>query len=160
MSAPPEATPAPAPAAPTRRLRPGRQAVIGLGAMALVLFLISAISIVSNERQGLRVALLSPRRVQPGEGVRWTVSVRDTAGAATAVRFDFGDGTAVEPVRDRPPPSCDPDHPATSESFDLDHVYPLPGVYTAKAMVTSGGCGAAVERAETIRTITVKVLRS
>ena len=142
-----------------RRPRPGRQAVIGLGAIALVLFAISALSIVSNSRQGLRVTLLSPRRAEPGDTVRWTVSVRDTAGWANSVRVEFGDGQAAEPVRDRPTPACDPTRAATTESFAVDHVYPVAGVYTAKAVAVSGGCGAPVERAETVRTVTVKPLR-
>ena len=135
--------------------RSGRQAVVGLGAIAVVLVAVAVLASVSNSRKGLRVDVLSARRAEPGDPLAVTVSVRDTAGVLTGLVVDFGDGS---PARRVSRTDClgAAGGPST-ESVDFDHAYPA-GVYTIRARATTG-CTDRSETAEAIRTVRIKQLR-
>ena len=135
-----------------------RQAVIGLGAMAIVLAVIVILALRGADERGLRVDVLSTRRAEPGEQVDVTISVRDNFGFVKRVEVDFGDGNRAEPVVQDPSGECRTDF-ARTENFDFTHVYEGRAPYTVKATVTSGGCGSEDEKVEAIRTIDVKPLR-
>ena len=140
--------------------RSSKQAVVGLGAMALFLVVVVLISSRGAADRELRADVLSTRRAEPGETVDITVSTRDRFGIVTAVEVDFGDGTPVvvdkQVVTDA---DCRSEF-ARSDSFDFRHTYDgIEGPVTVRAKVTSGGCGASIERVTAIRTIVVKPLR-
>lgn len=133
---------------------PTRQALIGLGAIAIVLVAISIIAAVGNRAQGLRADILSARRTEPGTSETFTISVRDTAGRVQSVAIDFGDGRVEElDVGDVPCRS------PLSRSFDVDHAFDFTGFSSVTAEVVTGGCGASTERVEAIRTIEVRPVR-
>jgi hypothetical protein len=133
-----------------------RQTAVLLGAIAVVLGIISGIAILGNTRPGARADLLSPRRAEPGELVEFRVSVRDTEGAVGAVAIDFGDGN-VEHLEITAAPECGG---PTTQDFEVAHTYNRAGVFTARATVRTGGCGASSETAEAVRTVSVRPLRS
>ncbi|MGI8792818.1 MAG: hypothetical protein ACR2H3_06555 [Acidimicrobiales bacterium] len=155
MSLVDEPTVAPEPT--TRRGSAGRQTVIGLGAIVVVLAVIVAIALVGGSSRQLRADVLSGRATEPGAELDVTISIRDTAGRLQRVEVDFDDGNSVVAV-DNPPESSCAEEPFT-QNVDLRHTYLDPGIYTVRAVVVSGGCGARVERAEAVRTIKVKALR-
>ena len=134
-----------------------RRAAIELGLLACILALLTLIVVVAADgasRRTLRVDVLSARRAEPGELLTITISTRDNSGIPARVDVDMGDGhrEVIEPDL-RP---CSDSEPR-SESFDLEHSFPTPGVYTVRATVTSEGCGPR-ERKTAIRTIVVKPL--
>ena len=134
--------------------RSSKQALIGLGALALVLIAIAVLASSGNTRQGLRADVLSARRTEPGTKETFTISVRDTKGRVQSVHVDFGDDRAEDlPVPDRP---CEE---PLSADFDVEHAFDFTGFSTVVATVTTGGCGAERERVEAVRTIEVKDLR-
>jgi hypothetical protein len=134
--------------------RSSRQALIGLGAIALVLIGIAVLAANGNEAQGLRADVLSARRTEPGTTEPFTVSVRDTEGRVQSVHLDFGDGRAEDlPVDDRP---CT--KPLTAD-FHAEHAFDFTGFSTVIATVVTGGCGAEREEVEAVRTIEVRNLR-
>ncbi len=132
-----------------------KQAVAGLGAMALVLVVVAVLAIQGNSRRGLRADILSARRAVPGAEVAVTVSARDTRGVVTGVEVDFGDGSP----RGRVDRDCGGATPGpTSETFDFTHRYDFRGVATITAVVTSG-CTDGDEQVEVIRTIEIKPVK-
>lgn len=132
-----------------------RQTAVLLGAIALVLAVISAIAIFGNTRPGARADILGPRRAEPGERVEYRISVRDTQGVVTAVSLDLGDGVERD-LEVVPQEDCDG---PTTQDFELTHTYEERGVFTARAKVTTAGCGAPQETVEAVRTISVRPLR-
>ena len=134
--------------------RSSKQALIGLGAIAVVLVGIAITAAVGNRAQGLRADILSARRTEPGTSETFTISVRDTAGRVQSVEIDFGDGRVEElDVGDLPCRS------PLSRSFDVDHAFDFTGFSSVTAEVVTGGCGASTERVEAIRTIEVRTVR-
>jgi hypothetical protein len=127
---------------------------VGLGTFAVVLFVIAALAANANRSHGLRVDVLSARRTEPGTAETFTVSVRDTKGAVRAVRIDFGDGRVEDLPVGRP--AC---VAPLSRTFDVEHAFDFTGYSTVAAVVETGDCGAATERAEAIRTVQVKTVR-
>lgn len=134
--------------------RSSRQALIGLGAIAVVLVAIAVIASLGNRDQGLRADVLSARRTEPGTVETFTVSVRDTAGQVESIEVDFGDGRVEE--LDVPDEPC---KVPMSRSFDVDHAFDFTGFSTVVARVVTGGCGAPTERVEVIRTVEVRAVR-
>ena len=134
--------------------RSSKQALIGLGAIAVVLITVAVIASFGNRAQGLRADILSARRTEPGTTETFTISVRDTAGLVQSVEVDFGDGRVEE--LDIPEQSC---RSPLSTSFDVDHAFDFTGFSSVTAEVVTGGCGAETERVEAIRTIEVKTVR-
>ena len=134
--------------------RSSRQAIALLGAVIVVLGGIVVLSSRANDRQGLRVQVVSPRRTEPGVVAPYSISVNDTKGRVTAVRVDFGDGR----VEDLPLAGEACGEPLVRE-FDLEHAFEFTGFSTIAAVVETGGCGADAERVEAIRTVEVKPLR-
>lgn len=136
-----------------------RQAIVGLGLIAIVLVAIVVVATRGASDRGLRADVLSTRRAEPGETVTVTVSTRDTFGVVTHVSVDFGDGETTQAVdREVPASECRSEF-AKSASFDLDHAYADRGVFTVRATVRSAGCGAPAEEVVAVRTIEVKPLR-
>ena len=134
--------------------RSSKQALIGLGSLAVVLIAVAVIASAGNRAQGLRADVLSARRTEPGRAETFTVSVRDTAGKVQSIEVDFGDGRVEElEVPDGPCRS------PLSSSFDVEHAFDFTGYSTVIASVVTGGCGASTERVEAIRTIQVKAVR-
>lgn len=131
-----------------------RQALIGLGSLAVVLIGIAFLAASGNDAQGLRADVLSARRTEPGTTETFTVSVRDTEGQVESVEVDFGDGRVEELEVDDAP--CE--KPIT-RTFDVDHAFDFTGFSTVVATVVTGGCGARSERVEAIRTIEVREVR-
>lgn len=131
-----------------------RQSALLLGAIAVVLFVIAGIAIFGNTRPGARAEILGPRRAEPGEVVPYRISVRDTEGVLRRIELEFGDGddTVYEPDET---PECD--GPSTQD-VEIDHTYERRGVFTARARVTTGGCGAATEVIDAVRTVSVRPL--
>lgn len=132
-----------------------------IGVAVLMLGAIVAIALVSNARRGgLRADILGPRRVEPGERVDYRIAVRDTGGTVQRVEIDFGDGESAVPVRAMRPgtPCAEVDEP-TAADVDVSHTYTRRGVFTARVVVETGGCGTRVEEVEAIRTVDVKPLR-
>ncbi|MEA3078052.1 MAG: hypothetical protein QOF60_2960 [Actinomycetota bacterium] len=134
--------------------RSSKQALVGMAGFLVVLFTIAFVSARANHTHGLRVDVLSARRAEPGDTIPVTISVRDTEGRVEAVRVDFGDGR-VE-TQAVPNAAC-----ATplSQDVDLTHHFDFTGVSTVTARVTTGGCGAATETVEAIRTIEIRRVR-
>jgi hypothetical protein len=131
-----------------------RQALIGLGAIAVVLVVVAVLAASGNRAQGLRADILSARRTEPGTTETFTISVRDTAGKVRSVEVDFGDGRVEElDVGDEPCTS------PLSRGFDVDHAFDFTGYSSVTAVVVTGGCGAKTERVEAIRTIEVRTVR-
>jgi hypothetical protein len=132
-----------------------------IGVVVLMLAAIVAIALVSNARRGgLRADILGPRRVVPGERVDYTIAVRDTGGTLQRVEIDFGDGESAVPVRAlQPGTECAEVDEPTAADVDVSHTYTRAGVFTAKIVVQTGGCGTRVEEVEAIRTIDVRPLR-
>lgn len=139
--------------------RSAKQALIGLGALTLLLVGIVVVSLTGNDERGLRAQVLSTRRAEPGETVDITVNANDTFGAVKRVEVDFGDGHDNEVVEQDPGEECRSDF-ARAETFDFSRTYVGEGVVTVKATVTTGGCGAQEETVEAVRTITIKPLRA
>ena len=137
------------------RRAPFRQAAILLGAIALVLIVISVIAMFGNTRPGARADILGPRRSEPGERVDYRVSVRDTEGVVQRVVLDFGDG-ARRVVTSTDERDCG--GPAARD-VEIPYTYEQQGVFTARAEVTTGGCGAPTETVHAVRTIRVRSLR-
>jgi hypothetical protein len=134
--------------------RSSRQALVLLGSFVVVLVVIVLLSSRANDDTGLRVQVVSGRRTEPGAVAPYSVTVNDTKGRITAVRFDFGDGRVEDlPVEDE---ACG--EPLVRE-FELEHAFEFQGFSTIAAVVETGGCGAEPERVEAIRTIEVKPLR-
>ncbi len=134
--------------------RSTRQALIGLGGIALFLTAIVVLASRANVVTGLRADVLSTRRTEPGAVEKFTVSVRDTKGRVTKLRVDFGDGR-VEDVDI-------PDEPCRSplvREFTIEHAFDFTGFSTVAAQVTTGGCGGGTEEVEAIRTIEVRAVR-
>ena len=134
--------------------RSSKQALIGLGAIAVVLVTVAVIASFGNRAQGLRADILSARRTEPGTTETFTISVRDTAGQVQSVEVDFGDGRVEE--LDVPEQPC---KSPLSRSFDVDHAFDFTGFSSVTAEVVTGGCGAETERVEAIRTIEVRTVR-
>ena len=134
--------------------RSSRQALIGLGALAVVLIAVAVIASFGNRAQGLRADILSARRTEPGTTETFTISVRDTAGQVQSIEVDFGDGRVEELDVDEEP--C---RSPLSRSFDVDHAFDFTGFSSVTAEVVTGGCGAPTERVEAIRTVEVKAVR-
>ena len=134
--------------------RSSKQALIGLGAIAVVLVAVAVIASFGNRAQGLRADILSARRTEPGTTETFTISVRDTAGRVQSIEVDFGDGRVEE--LDVPEGPC---RSPLSESFDVDHAFDFTGFSSVTAEVVTGGCGASTERVEAIRTVEVKTVR-
>ncbi len=142
-----------------------RQALLLLGGITLVLAAIVGIAIFGNTRPGARADILGPRRAEPGEVVEYRVSVRDTDGILRRIEFDFGDGTNTVHEAE---PGTEADVEAAAELCDgpnaedvvLPHTYERRGVFTARATVTTGGCGAPTEVVEAVRTVSVRPLRT
>ena len=140
--------------------RSSKQAVVGLGAMALFLVVVVLISTRGAADRELRADVLSTRRVEPGETVDITVSTRDRFGIVTSVEVDFGDGTPKASDKQVVTAAECRSEFARADSFDFRHTYDgFTGPVTVRATVVSGGCGAPVERVTAIRTIDVKPLR-
>jgi hypothetical protein len=134
--------------------RSSKQALIGLGALAVVLVGIAVLAAHGNGAVGLRVDVLSARRTEPGTTETFTISVRDTAGRVQSVHVDFGDGQATDlPVDER---SC---VKPLSTKFDVGHAFGFTGFSSVTAKVATGGCGAKRETVEAIRTIEVRKVR-
>ena len=134
--------------------RGAKQAIVGLGAMALVLVAIVILASRGADDHGLRAQVLSTRAAQSGELVDVTVSVSDDFGSVARVEVDFGDGERA-PVVDKEPTACRSDF-ARAETFDFTHTYRGVGPVTVRATVVSGGCGAPEERVVAVRTIDIK----
>ena len=134
--------------------RSSKQALIGLGALAVVLVGIAVTAAFGNRAQGLRADILSARRTEPGTTETFTVSVRDTAGRVQSVKVDFGDGRVEE--LDVPDEPC---RSPLTRSFDVEHAFDFTGYSSVTAEVVTGGCGAATERVEAIRTVEVRTVR-
>jgi hypothetical protein len=138
--------------------RSSKQAIVGLGAIALFLVLVVIVSTRGAADRELRADVLSTRRAEPGETVAITISTRDRFGVVTDVDVDFGDGEHARPVR-RPVTGCNSEF-AHADSFDFHHAYTgIEGAITVRATVVSQGCGAPREQVTAIRTIEVKPLR-
>jgi hypothetical protein len=137
-----------------------KQAIVGLGAIAAVLVLITIISSRGAADRELRADVLSTRRAVPGETVDITISTRDRFGIVTRVEVDFGDGTP-KAVDEQAVTAADcRSEFARADNFDFRHTYEgFEGPVTVRAVVVSGGCGAPEERVTAIRTINVKPLR-
>lgn len=135
-----------------------KQALIGLGALAAFLVLVSVIATRGNNAQGLRADVLSARRTEPGSEVVITISARDTEGLVQRVEVDFADGTPPA-VRELEPDCTALVADGTTQTFDFPHRFAEEGTYTVKAVVRTGGCGARPEQVEAIRTMQVKPLR-
>lgn len=131
-----------------------RQALVGLGALAVILFGIAALASTANTGKGLRVQVLSARRTEPATREPFTVSVNDTRGAVTSVRIDFGDGR-VEQLRVDPQPCRQP----LVRQFTVEHSFDFTGFSTVSATVETDGCGAGPESVEAIRTVEVREVR-
>ena len=137
-----------------------KQAIIGLGAMALFLVVVVLISSQGAADRELRADVLSTRRAEPGETVDITISTRDRFGIVTSVEVDFGDGTPKASDKQVATAQDCRSEFARSDSFDFRHAYDgFTGPVTVRATVVSGGCGAPVERVTAVRTIDVKPLR-
>lgn len=138
-----------------------RQALLLLGGITFVLAVIVGIAIFGNTRPGARADILGPRRAEPGEVVEYRVSVRDTDGILRRIEFDFGDGTDTvhEAASDAEAEAELCDGP-NAEDVVLPHTYERRGVFTARATVTTGGCGAPTEVVEAVRTVSVRPLRT
>ena len=134
--------------------RSSRQALIGLGAVAVLLVAIAVLASYGNRAQGLRADVLSARRTEPGTTETFTISVRDTDGQVQSIQVDFGDGR----VEDLPIPEAPCRSPLT-RAFDVEHAFDFTGFSTVAATVVTGGCGARAERVEAIRTIEVRAVR-
>src|SRR3954452_2994052 len=114
-----------------------KQALIGLGAIAIVLVGIAVLAAHGNGVVGLRVDILSARRTEPGTTETFTISVRDTQGRVQSVHVDFGDGQATDlPVEQQP---C---VKPLATKFDVDHAFGFTGFSSVTARVATGGCGA------------------
>ena len=131
-----------------------KQAVLGLGFFALVLFGIAFVASNANGDQGLRVVILAGRRAEPGTATPITVTVRDTKGAIQAVRVDFGDGHIEEPAVPNEP--C---RAPLTQKFDFSHAYGFTGFTTVKATVVTGACDTRTETASALQTIEVKKIQ-
>ncbi|HUP85078.1 MAG TPA: hypothetical protein VM143_05360 [Acidimicrobiales bacterium] len=134
--------------------RSSRQALIGLGGMAVVLFAIAFLAAGANHRQGLRVDVLSARRTEPGTVETFTISVRDTSGKVRSVSVDFGDGP-VERLDVADQRCVEP----MTRTFDATHAYEFTGYSTVEATVVTGGCGSKTEKVQAIRTIQIRPVR-
>jgi hypothetical protein len=134
--------------------RSSRQALVGLGALAVILVVIAVLAAHGNGVVGLRVDVLSARRTEPGTIETFTISVRDTEGRVQSVHVDFGDGQATDVPVD--PQGC---VKPLSTKFDVEHAFDFTGFSTVTARVATGGCGGKRESVEAIRTIEVRKVR-
>ena len=140
---------------PARRL--SKTAAVELGGLALVAAVLVIIVVLAREgadNRRLRVDVLSPRRAEPDTTVTVTVTARDDEGRAQGADLDFGDGH-TDRIRGVTPCASGP----TTRTFDFEHDYELPGVYTMRAVVESESCTSDGERSTAIRTIEVKPRR-
>jgi len=99
---------------------------------------------------GLSVELWPYTDAYAGKPMDWKVKAYDPAGRLLRIEISFGDGTksVYEPTS-----ACGE---GTAEKKFFGHAYAEAGYYTAKATVTTGGCGAETET--TTVTSGVKVL--
>lgn len=144
------------PAAPRKR-RLSKIAAVELAGMALVAALLAGIVLLAREgadNRRLRVDVLSPRRAEPDTLVSAAVTARDDDGSAQSVELDFGDGHNEDAIGDA---TC-VTGPST-RTFEFEHRYEIPGVYTLRAVVESRTCSSEAERSTGIRTIEVKPRR-
>jgi len=139
-----------------------RQSAILFGGIVVILAVIATIAIFGNSRPGARADILGPRRAEPGEVVEYRISVRDTDGVLQRIELDFGDGEEAVHGGENlgAQPGSDACAGPSSEDVVLPHTYERRGVFTARATVTTGGCGAATEVVESVRTVSVRPLRT
>ena len=135
-----------------------REALIGLGAITLVLIGITVLAYRGSQARALRADVLSVRRAEPGENVAITISARDNSGAVADVAVDFGDGHMASPIVADAATACRSDF-ARTERFDFEHTYERSGVFTVRSVVRSEGCGSTPEQRTATRTVEVKALR-
>ena len=83
-----------------------------------------------------------------------TVTARDDEGRAQGADLDFGDGH-TDRIRAVTPCTSD----ATTRSFDFEHQYESPGVFTLRAVVQSQNCEYDDKTSSTKRTIEVEARR-
>lgn len=135
--------------------RSAKQAVLGLGALTIVLISIVVVASMGGGARGLRADVLSQRRSAPGEQIPVSVAVRDTKGMVRSVVVDFGDDSSSGATIDASRPCVAP----VAETFDFTHRYDdFDSTFTIRATVVTGGCGARTETVEAIRTIRVKAI--
>jgi hypothetical protein len=131
-----------------------RQALIGLGALAVVLGVIAFLAANASNDVGLRVQVLSARRTEPGTREPFTITVNDTKGAVKSVRVDFGDGRVEDlPVEEQP--CTEP----LIRQFTVEHAFDFTGFSTVSAKVETDGCGDGPEKVEAIRTVEIREVR-
>lgn len=126
--------------------------------MALVAALLAGIVLLAREgaeNRRLRVDVLSPRRAEPDTLVSAAVTARDDEGSAQDVELDFGDGHNADASGDDAACVSGP----STRTFEFEHRYEIPGVYTIRAVVESRTCSSEAERSTGIRTIEVKPRR-
>lgn len=97
---------------------------------------------------GLAVELYPYDTAKAGAEMSWKVKAYDTSGKVTSITVHFGDGSSKTYA---PGTGC-----GEAVKQLAPHTYATAGTYTAKATVTTGGCGAATET-KTV-TASVKVL--
>lgn len=88
---------------------------------------------------GLSVELWPYDTARAGAEMNWKVKAYDTSGRLVSVVVHFGDGTSKTYAPEEP---CGAD--VNVKKF-FPHTYAKAGTYAAKAVVTTGGCGAATE---------------
>ena len=88
---------------------------------------------------GLSVELWPYTDAYAGKSMDWKVKAYDPAGRLLRIDLLFGDGTKSVYAPEMP---CGE---GTAVKKFFSHVYAKAGTYTAKATVTTGGCGAATE---------------
>ncbi|MFN2624805.1 MAG: PKD domain-containing protein [Mycobacteriales bacterium] len=109
--------------------------------------------------QPLRVNVRArPETAPPGDPVNVIVKVSDGDGQILGIRVDYGDGASD--ARNRPPQCPSPSSGersgnSTNRTVHFQHRYAAAGTYTITAVVRTGGCGAADERASARTTATI-----
>lgn len=88
---------------------------------------------------GLSVEFWPYDTARAGAEMNWKVKAYDTSGRLLSVVVHFGDGTSKTYAPEEP---CGAD--VNVKKF-FPHTYAKAGTYSAKAVVTTGGCGAATE---------------
>lgn len=135
-----------------------REALIGLGAITLVLIGITLLAYRGSQARTLRADVLSVRRAEPGENVAITISARDNFGAVANVAVDFGDGHVASPIVADAATACRSEF-ARTERFGFKHTYERSGVFTVRSVVSSEGCGATPEQRTATLTVEVGALK-